>query len=137
MPGFDQLTMIASGATIPAGYCRWPPSISNHSPTHRYTTTRFAWLATLIVLISGCSTLAERQAADAQLVGKPETESVEDDGASARTREDGGITVLTYEDRHPETVPGTPFCSGPGLFCGGGGFPPPRPAPWSLGPHLP
>jgi hypothetical protein len=80
------------------------------------------------VLIAGCADgLVEQQARDSQLVGQPVPSLLQTMGPPARTRADGGTTLLTYEHRRLETVPGAPFCNGPGPWCGGAGFPPPPP----------
>jgi hypothetical protein len=92
------------------------------------TTTHLLLLLAWVGLIAGCSTLAERQESGARLVGKPVAELEGAMGVPTRTSEAGAVTFLIYEDRHPETVPGNPFCYGPGPFCDGGGFPPPPPA---------
>jgi hypothetical protein len=89
---------------------------------------RFVWLAAMAVLMAGCTSTEERQARDAQFVGKPEAELATVLGAPVQARQAGGMEFLTYQDHHKETVPGNPFCFGPAPFCGGAGFPPPRPA---------
>jgi hypothetical protein len=85
------------------------------------------WLLVLTALVAGCSNgLAERQAALALWIGKPETDLVGTMGAPARTYDAGGMKFLTYEDRRLEIVPGAPYpyYFGPGPFGYGGGFPP-------------
>ena len=80
------------------------------------------------VLIAGCADgLVEQQARDTQFVGQPEAALLHNMGAPARTVADGGTMLLTYEQRRLKTVPGAPFCNGPGVWCGGAGFPPPPP----------
>ena len=87
-----------------------------------------AFLIAGTVLITGCADgLVEQQARDTQFVGQPEVALVHDLGAPARTVADGGTMLLTYEQRRLKTVPGAPFCNGPGVWCGGAGFPPPPP----------
>jgi hypothetical protein len=80
------------------------------------------------VLVAGCADgLVEQQARDSQFVGQPEATLLHSMGAPARTLADGGTTLVTYEQRRLKTVPGAPFCNGPGVWCGGAGFPPPPP----------
>jgi hypothetical protein len=80
------------------------------------------------VLIAGCADgLVEQQARDAGFVGQPERVLLQSMGKPERTRADGGTMLLTYEQRRLKTVPGAPFCNGPGVWCGGAGFPPPPP----------
>jgi hypothetical protein len=80
------------------------------------------------VLIAGCADgLVEQQARDSQLVGQPEGAVFQTMGTPERTLANGGTTLLTYEQRRLKTVPGDPFCNGPGPWCGGAGFPPPPP----------
>jgi hypothetical protein len=90
---------------------------------------RFLSAAAMVVLVAGCTSTAERQARNAQFVGRPATELAKVMGPPARIQEAGTTEFLTYQDWHKQTVPGNPFCFGPGPFCGGGGFPPPRMAP--------
>jgi hypothetical protein len=94
---------------------------------HGNASMRSLWLAALAVMMAGCSPLAERRAGDARFVGQPEALLVRTMGAPDRIRESGGVRYLTYRDGHTATVPGAPFCFGPGPFCGGAGFPPPPP----------
>lgn len=88
---------------------------------------RSLWLLVISVPMAGCTSLAERQAQSATLVGQPVTELVTKMGDPAQTQDAGGTTVLTYEDKRLSTVPGAPFCFGPGMWCDGTGFPPPPP----------
>lgn len=75
--------------------------------------------------LTGCvSGLANRQAQLSMWVGKPEVELVGIMGAPSRTYETAGMKFLTYEERHVEIVPSTPYTFGPGPFWYGGGFPP-------------
>lgn len=97
---------------------------------------RFACFAIFIVLISGCSTLAERQAADARFVGKPEAELSRVMDACARARVGGRVMFQIYEDRRLKTVPGALFCFGLGPLFDSGGFPPSRPATLACDPRF-
>ncbi len=91
----------------------------------RRTATRGVCAIVVTVLLAGCGNgLAEHQAQLAMWVGKPETELVGIMGVPTRTYETGGLKFLTYEERHVEIVPGTPYYFGPGPFWYGGGFPP-------------
>jgi hypothetical protein len=81
------------------------------------------------LLLAGCADgLVERQARDAQFVGKPEAAVLQSLGSPALTHETGDTTYLTYVYQRLKTVPGDPFCNGPGVWCGGAGFPPPAPS---------
>jgi hypothetical protein len=88
----------------------------------------FPRVVVLLVLLAGCSDgLIEQQARDAQFVGNPPAEVVNSLGKPIRIEVDGGKTRLIYEKRRLKTVPGAPFCNGPGMYCDGTGFPPPPP----------
>ena len=41
---------------------------------NKETVMRFVWPAAMAVVVAGCTSTAERQARDAQFVGKPEAE---------------------------------------------------------------
>jgi hypothetical protein len=88
---------------------------------------RSIWLAALVAAMAGCSPLAQRQAGAARFVGQPETVLTRARGVPDSIQVSAGLRLLTYRDWQAETVPGAPFCFGPGPFCGGGGFPPPPP----------
>lgn len=94
-------------------------------PYSRDRTVRCGFFILMAGLLAGCvDGVANRQAQLSMWVGKPETELVGIMGAPSRTYEAGGMKFLTYEERHVEIVPGTPYYFGPGQFWNGGGFPP-------------
>jgi len=94
---------------------------------HGNASMRSIWLATLALMMAGCSPLAERQAADARFVGRPEALLVRTKGMPDRICESDGVRSLTYWAGHAATEPGAPSRFEPGPFCGGAGFPPPPP----------
>ena len=94
-------------------------------PTRRTRRLLHLRIVLTTVTLAGCANgRAQHQAELATWVGKPETDLVSMMGAPTRTYETGGMKFLTYEERHVEIVPGTPYDFGPGSFWYGGGFPP-------------
>jgi hypothetical protein len=86
---------------------------------------RRLWGLIAVIALVGCTNgLAQRQAELSRWIGKPETELVGLMGAPSRTYSAGGMKFLTYEERHVEIVPGSPYYFGPGPFGYGSGFPP-------------
>jgi hypothetical protein len=83
-------------------------------------------LLLLVGLTGGCvNQLAVRQAQLSQLVGRPETELIQQMGVPDKSYEAGGMKYLAYTESRVDLIPAMPYPYGP-PFWGwyGGGFPP-------------
>ncbi len=82
-------------------------------------------LALTLGMLAGCgTTLAERQAKLAPLIGRPVNDLIQQLGVPNRTYDAQGVRYLAYDERQVQILPGVP---GPGLWDGGwwgGGIPP-------------
>jgi hypothetical protein len=85
-------------------------------------------LFVLATVLGGCvNQLAQRQALLDRLVGRPDSELVQQLGVPARTYETDGVKYLAYDESRVQIVPGLPTnAPGPWWAYGGygGGWPP-------------